>query len=227
MLRELNVVEQRCWSIREVRDGGVAAANLGAWQSPRSSRLPASPPTGPSSPVRGHAVSSLGNVLSLTDPVAWAAGDRINSRRNYAYLHEFDHEGNYLESTVESPGNGEEARQAAMLLLEEWIAGLPGLAYSDIAIRPFQFEQDAITFGLIIEDGHGTDWVELYPDRLGFHAPWDGSYDTLRLTGTFPYRKARKPRVSHIKRGRCVAHQVELGTFWGQVWGKCPHDRQE
>ena len=120
----------------------------------------------------------LGNVLSQTDPVAWAAGDRINSRRWYAYLHEFDREGNYLESTVESPGNGEGARQAPMRLLEEWIAGIPGVMYGDIAIRPFQFEHDAITFGLIIEDGHGRDWVELYPDRLGFHAPWDGSYDT-------------------------------------------------
>jgi hypothetical protein len=37
----------------------------------------------------------LGNVLSQTDPVAGADGDRINSRRWYAYLHEFDHEGNY------------------------------------------------------------------------------------------------------------------------------------
>ena len=120
----------------------------------------------------------LGNVLGQTDPDAWAAGDRINSRRWYAYLHEFDHDGYYLESTVESPGVGSEARQAAMLLLNEWIANIPGLTYGDIAIRPFQFEHDAITFGLVIEDGHGTDWAELYPDRLGFHAPWDGSYDT-------------------------------------------------
>lgn len=103
----------------------------------------------------------LGNVLSQTDPVARTGGDRINSRRWYAYLHEFDHEGNYLESAVESPGIGEEARRAAMLLLAEWMAGIPGLAYGDIAIRPFQFEHDAITFGLIAEDGHGTrlDWT--------------------------------------------------------------------
>jgi hypothetical protein len=26
-------------------------------------------------------------------------------------------------------------------------------------------------------DRHGV-WVELYPDRLGFHEPWDGFYDT-------------------------------------------------
>jgi hypothetical protein len=25
---------------------------------------------------------------------------------------------------------------------------------------------------------HGTDWAELYPDRLGFHGPWDGHHDT-------------------------------------------------
>ncbi|MER7599590.1 hypothetical protein ABT398_37340, partial [Streptomyces hydrogenans] len=29
------------------------------------------------------------------------------------------------------------------------------------------------------EDGEGDDdWAELYPDRLGFSAPWDGRYDT-------------------------------------------------
>ena len=116
--------------------------------------------------------------MSQTDPVAWADGDRVNSRRWYAYLHKFDYEGNHLESTVESPGIGREARQAAILLLREWRAGVPGLTYGDIAIRPFQFEYEAITFGLIIEDGHGTDWAELYPDRLGFHSPWDGFYDT-------------------------------------------------
>ena len=122
----------------------------------------------------------LGNVLSLTDQVsvAWDVGDLINSQRWYVYLHEFDHEGNYLESTVESPGIGEDGRRAARLLLEEWIAGIPGRTYGDIAIRPFQFEHDAITSGLIVEDGHGTDWAELHPDRLGFHAPWDGYYDT-------------------------------------------------
>jgi formate hydrogenlyase regulatory protein HycA len=55
----------------------------------------------------------LGNVLSQTDPVAWADGDRANSRRWYAYLHEFDHEGNYLESTVESPGRASTHRGTA------------------------------------------------------------------------------------------------------------------
>jgi hypothetical protein len=120
----------------------------------------------------------LGNVLSQSDVVVWADGNRVNSRRWYAYLHEFGHQGRYLESTVESPGIGDEGRHAATLLLDEWLTGIPGLVYGDIAIRPFQFEHDTITFGLITEDGHGTEWAELYPDRLGFHPPWDGSYDT-------------------------------------------------
>jgi hypothetical protein len=156
----------------------MAAASLGSMAVPQVitiARIPAYRTEFAGTWSRGQ---FLGNVLSLTDRVAWAAGDRMKPRRCYAYLHEFDHEGNHLESTVESSGSGEEAGRAATLLLEQWVAGLPGVAYSDIAIRPFQFEHDAITFGLIVEDGHGTDWVELYPDRLGFHAPWDGSYDT-------------------------------------------------
>jgi hypothetical protein len=28
------------------------------------------------------------------------------------------------------------------------------------------------------EDDGEPDWAELYPDRLGFHEPWDGLYDT-------------------------------------------------
>ena len=119
----------------------------------------------------------LANVFSQADPVS--AGEVPgNSRRWYVYLHEFDHEGNYLESVVEGLGIGEEGRQAAMPLLREWIANIPGLTYGDIAVRPFQFEHDRITFGLIIEGGHGGDWAELYPDRLGFYDPWDGNYDT-------------------------------------------------
>src|SRR5207247_5252134 len=99
----------------------------------------------------------LGNVLSQTDLVAWAGGALINSRHWYVYLHEFDQDGNYLESTVESPGIGGEGRGGAMLPLEEWIASIPELTYRDIAFRTFKFEHDAITFGLIVEDGHGRD----------------------------------------------------------------------
>jgi hypothetical protein len=115
----------------------------------------------------------LANVLSQSRRLA-IDGDR----EWYAYLHEFDHNGAYLESTVECPGTGEAGRQAALQLLREWLAAVPGLTYGDIAIHPFQYEHDGTLFGLVIEDGHDMDWAELYPDRLGFHDPWDGNYDT-------------------------------------------------
>ncbi|NVI89504.1 hypothetical protein HUX53_20025, partial [Actinomadura sp. BRA 177] len=48
--------------------------------------------------------------------------------------------------------------------------------------RPFRLTFDDVLFGLVIER-HGEnededDWAELYPDRLGFCAPWDGTYST-------------------------------------------------
>jgi formate hydrogenlyase regulatory protein HycA len=98
--------------------------------------------------------------------------------RWFAYLHEFDHGGHYLESTVDSPGLGPQARDDAPRLLQEWLVDIPGLVYGTIAIRPFSVEYHGLRFGLVIEKGHGTDWVELYPDGLGFHEPWDGEYDT-------------------------------------------------
>lgn len=122
----------------------------------------------------------LGNVISQSD--RWAAADGKANWREYsrwfAYLHEFDHDGRYLESTVESPGLGPQARDESMRLLREWLAGIPGLAYGDIAIRPFSAEYLGLDFGLVVEDGHGKDWAELHPDRLGFSEPWNGEYDT-------------------------------------------------
>lgn len=60
--------------------------------------------------------------------------------------------------------------------------GLPRREYGDLAIHPFQLTVDGVTFGLVTErhaEGKGEDdWAELYPDRLGFSAPWDGSYET-------------------------------------------------
>ncbi|WP_433200616.1 hypothetical protein ACQP00_29090 [Dactylosporangium sp. CS-047395] len=41
-----------------------------------------------------------------------------------------------------------------------------------------------VVFGLIDEttddphEGHGAPRAELYPQRLGFHEPWNGEYDT-------------------------------------------------
>ncbi|MFJ5925837.1 hypothetical protein ACIQF6_24835 [Kitasatospora sp. NPDC092948] len=99
----------------------------------------------------------------------------------WVVLHTFDPAGRHLGSTVELvpvPGDSD-AR------LHQLLDGLPGREYGDIAIAPFAEHRDGDLFGLVLES-HGEyppgeeqfDWAELYPCRLGFGAPWDGTYDT-------------------------------------------------
>jgi formate hydrogenlyase regulatory protein HycA len=112
-------------------------------------------------------------------------------RRWYAVLHEFDEAGRHIDSTIEAVGtvpDGPEKASvaaAALQLLDEWLDALPGREFGDIEIAPFAMEVDGTLFGLIREchgeypDGEEQeDWAEFYPNRLGFSAPWDGSYDT-------------------------------------------------
>jgi hypothetical protein len=35
-----------------------------------------------------------------------------------------------------------------------------------------------VLFGLLTGEDEDGSWAELYPDRLGFGPPWDGTYDT-------------------------------------------------
>ncbi|MEU4677913.1 hypothetical protein [Micromonospora sp. NPDC023737] len=99
---------------------------------------------------------------------------------HHAYVHLFGHDGAYRRSTIMRVTD----RAALDEALEGLLASLPGKSYGDIAVQLFQTHQDGIDFGLIDEsgdragDGGHVDWVELYPDRLGFHEPWDGLYDT-------------------------------------------------
>jgi hypothetical protein len=95
--------------------------------------------------------------------------------RDYVYVHLFEHDGTYRRSTI--------ARDDDPGALEDLVAGLSGKVYGDIAVRLFQIRHDDVVFGLVDESGERAggrhiDWVELYPDRLGFHEPWDGLYDT-------------------------------------------------
>ncbi|MFJ8010932.1 hypothetical protein [Streptomyces sp. NPDC096339] len=127
-------------------------------------------------------------------PDGFAMGDGWEEqKRLFAVLHKFDHDGHHQESDIWCAGTWAEqmkrprgehsvvARAEARLA-----AGLAGLAdreYCDIAIRPFQLTVDGVVFGLVTEchaeDEEGEhDWAELYPDRLGFSAPWNGEYDT-------------------------------------------------
>lgn len=117
----------------------------------------------------------------------WRPGVSQEDMRWYAYLHHFDHDGTYLCSDIEFAGISVEGHAEvvarAEALLAEWLSQLDDLVYGDIAVGLFQTHYDGIVFGLVDEsddepDGHGGDWVELYPDRLGFHEPWGGEYDT-------------------------------------------------
>jgi hypothetical protein len=113
-------------------------------------------------------------------------------KRLYVVLHTFDEKGVHSESDIWCAGTWAEQRRrppgaesvlsraaSRMALL---LDGLAGRAYGDIGIRPFRLTVDGVIFGLVTErhcEGAGEDdWAELYPDRLGFSAPWDGRYDT-------------------------------------------------
>ncbi|MFE9103737.1 hypothetical protein [Actinomadura geliboluensis] len=113
-------------------------------------------------------------------------------KRLYTVLHRFDFEGRHIDSDIwcagtareeqrqrghaDSPGVRAEARMAELL------DALPQREYQDIGIRPFRVTADGVVFGLVIEqhgeDENEDDWAELYPDSLGFSAPWDGEYST-------------------------------------------------
>jgi formate hydrogenlyase regulatory protein HycA len=99
---------------------------------------------------------------------------------HHVYVHLFAPDGTYRRSTIARVDD----RSALDNALEELLASLHGKVYGDIAVQLFQIRRDGVVFGLIDEsgdragDGSHLDWVELYPDRLGFHEPWDGLYDT-------------------------------------------------
>ena len=105
-------------------------------------------------------------------------------KRWYAVIHRFDRDGTHIGSDAFCPGTGTNPGYSAAIKakLAEWLDALPGRKYCDIAIRPFQIEVDGIVFGLVpdrpTKDGGEPKGAEFYPGMLGFHEPWDGSYDT-------------------------------------------------
>jgi hypothetical protein len=126
----------------------------------------------------------------------------------YAYVHRFDDDGAHVSSefrfvTTTPPDAvrlSAEERERGERELAALLDTLDGREYGDIAIRLFRVEHDGIVFGLIDEtdeyresdesdesdesndddehDEDGEGWAELYPEGLGFHAPWNGEYDT-------------------------------------------------
>ncbi len=103
--------------------------------------------------------------------------------RWYAYLHLFDADGSHRRSDISLVGIAPHLRGAPGEQADTRLAGLldqlPERQYGGIAIQLFRVAYDGVTFGLIDEsDAERGDWVELYPDRLGFTEPWDGLYST-------------------------------------------------
>lgn len=109
-------------------------------------------------------------------------------KRLYAVLHTFDTEGHYLDSEIwcagtwaeqkRDPGGEDSVLQRARVHLAKLLRSLPRRSYTDIAVRPFQVTVDEVLFGLVIREDEAGTWAELYPDRLAFAEPWDGTYDT-------------------------------------------------
>jgi len=109
-------------------------------------------------------------------------------KRLYTVLHTFDAEGRYRASEIWCAGTWAQQQRAphgqdsvlarAQAHLGKLLRSLPQRRYTDIAIRPFQLTVDGVLFGLLTGRDEDGGWAELYPDRLGFGPPWDGSYDT-------------------------------------------------
>ncbi|MFI7499295.1 hypothetical protein ACIBVL_12415 [Streptomyces sp. NPDC049687] len=109
-------------------------------------------------------------------------------KRLYTVLHTFDADGHYRDSDIWCAGtwaqqtrnpHGEDSiLTQARIRLAHLLRSLPGRSYTDIAIRPFRVTFEGVLFGLVLREDEDGPWAELYPDRLGFAEPWDGTYDT-------------------------------------------------
>ncbi len=116
---------------------------------------------------------------TLRDPAATR-----HPRRWLVYLHLFDHDGNHRSTDVRlistADRMSEADREHGHAVLAELIASLDRPEFGPISIRPFRIDIDDVVFGLIDESAErdGAPWAELYPDRFGFHPPWNGEYDT-------------------------------------------------
>ncbi|MGW9032759.1 hypothetical protein ACWGQ5_54335, partial [Streptomyces sp. NPDC055722] len=148
---------------------------------------PGSPSSLTSSPANCESRDTAGEPffasVTAAVPEDWSIDDWQSQKRWCAVLHQFDGAGRHLDSRVQFTGttaDGErKAIAAASRQLADWLEALPERQYQDIAIEPFSVQFEGILFGPVVED-HEDDgvWAEFYPDGLGFHAPWDGYYDT-------------------------------------------------
>lgn len=105
-------------------------------------------------------------------------GDWKDNRNEYAVLHLFDKEGNYMETKHWLGGTTNQVSDSVLYAkLEEMVSKLGEVSYEDIEVKLFQTIIDGVTFGLIPETEYG--FIELEPNStIAFSKPWDGSYST-------------------------------------------------
>jgi hypothetical protein len=110
-------------------------------------------------------------------------GDWKRHKRWYAVLHLFDQDGHHVRTDTWLAGTTADGERRviddAVRMRESWLNRLESVEFGDIAVRLFRVDVDDVVFGLLDEsDEQRGEHVELRPQELGFHPPWEGEYDT-------------------------------------------------
>jgi len=98
-------------------------------------------------------------------------------RKEYALIHTFDNDGNYISTKHCSCILAELGDVSLADKLEEMVADLGDFEFQDIEIKIFQTKIDDIIFGLVVDEE--TEMINLQPSStISFLEPWDGEYYT-------------------------------------------------
>ncbi|MET6996858.1 hypothetical protein [Chitinophaga defluvii] len=101
----------------------------------------------------------------------------LQYRLDYAIMHFFGQDGNYLSSRSYCGGTADKCKVDFEEILDEWVSELGEVEYNDIEVKLFQTEIDGHIFGLIQDEEY--DAISLEPSSLiSFMEPWDGEYYT-------------------------------------------------
>jgi len=118
-------------------------------------------------------------TFAFTKPISEIAegDDWRKYRRDYALLHTFDNDGNYLTTKHWSGLAIEINEQQLEDKLEQMASQLGDIEYQDIEIKLFQTQLDNIVFGLLVDTE--SKMINLQPSStISFQEPWDGEYYT-------------------------------------------------
>lgn len=99
-------------------------------------------------------------------------------RKEYALVHTFDKDGNYLTTKYWFAGFTNEVNQQQLEgKVEELVRELGDIVFEDIELKIFQTQIDNIIFGLIVDEE--AEMINLQPgSTISFQKPWDGEYYT-------------------------------------------------